>query len=466
MGITSRLAGFVVDTSFSDIPGDVIEKSKDMMLNVASAGLAASGQREVDIITQYVEDMGGKPVSTIMGRGVRSSPLYAALANGFMMDLPDYDGAVRRRNNSAARKIGPAVMAVGECMALSGKEVLLAFTLGCEVSTKLGAAGDLDDPIQPRMARYGWNVGTVAGVVGAAAAVGKLLGLGQEPMESALGIAVSQASGLNRNIGTAVTSFEGGQAAMKGIMAAMLAQRGLAGAQNDIEADEGFFGCYRRDTRETMVDEDEFFHTLANPYDVIFPGMLLKFYPCSSDNGTPVEATLRVVKEHQITPEQVQSVHVAVIQPHTVMYTRPETGQQAQKSVQYCAAVALVHGPPQLHHFTDKAVQDPDPRVRAVMSKVTWEATEQSTLEVPNPSTVTITLTNGEQVSYRAKYEKGHPGNPLTPQELDTKFAACARDKLSPDQIKGAIDQFHHLDELPNVAPLVSIMGGEPGRTQ
>ena len=112
-------------------------------------------------------------------------------------------------------------------------------------------------------------------------------------MESALGIAVSQASGLQMNTGSAVTPFENGKAAMNGIMAAILAQKGLAGAPNAIETKYGFFDCYRRDKN---VDEDEFFRALANPYDVIDPGMLLKFYPCGSHTATAVEATLHLTE--------------------------------------------------------------------------------------------------------------------------------------------------------------------------
>ncbi|MEC9309756.1 MAG: MmgE/PrpD family protein [Chloroflexota bacterium] len=455
MGITSRLASFVVDTSFSDIPGNVIQMSKQMMLNSAAAGLGASADTAVDTIIQLVEEMGGKPECTIMGRSIRSSPLYAALSNGVMMDLPDYEGAVRRRVCASSRVVSPAVMALGERMAMPGREVLVAFTLGCEVSTKVGAAGDLDELIRPRMVNYGWHLAAVAGVIGAAAAAGKLLGLGQHEMESTLGVAVSQASGLQMNTGNAVTPFENGKAAMNGIMAAILAQKGLTGAQNALEAKYGFFDCYRRDNN---VDEDQFFRSLANPYDVIDPGMLLKLYPCGSHTATAVEATLQLVEQHKINPEQVRSVRATVVEPHSGTLLRtPEAGLEGKKSIKYCMAVSLVHGRPQLHHFTDEAVHDPE--VRAVMDRITWEATEQATKEVPSPSTVTITLTDGREVSHRAKYEKGHPGNPLTPQELDSKFSECSLNKLSPDQIKETIDRFHHLDELPNVAPLIALLG-------
>ena len=98
-----------------------------------------------------------------------------------------------------------------------------------------------------------------------------------------------------------------------------------------------------------------------------------------------------------------------------------------------------------------------------MMSRVKWEATEQATKEVPIPSTVTITLTNGREVSCRAEYEKGHPGNPLTPEELDAKFVDCSRNKLSPEQVKQAVDQFNRLEGLPNVAPLFRLLGGYAG---
>ena len=456
MGLTSRLASFVVDTTFSDLPGNVAEMSKQMMLNSAAVGLAAAAETSVDTIIQFVEEMGGKPECTIMGRGIRSSPIYAALVNGVMMDLPDYEGAVRRRVSASSRVVSPAVMALGERMALPGREVLLAFALGCEVATKVAAAGDLDELIRPRMVDYGWHLAAVAGVIGAAAAAGKLLGLGQREMESALGVAVSQASGLQMNTGSAVTPFENGKAAMNGIMAATLVQKGLTSVQGALETTYGFFDCYRRDNN---VDEDAFFRSLANPYDVIDPGMLLKFYPCGSHTATAVEATLRLVEQHKIIPEQVLAVRASVVEPHGGTLMRaPETGLEGKKSIKYCMAVSLVHGRPQLHHFTDKAVHDP--QVIAVMDRITWEPTEQATKEVPSPSAVNITLTNGQEVSHRAKFEKGHPGNPLTQQELDSKFAECSQKKLSPDDIKEAIDRFHHLDELPNVAPLIALLGG------
>src|SRR5262245_35447370 len=114
MGLTSRLAAWVVDTGFDDLPAEVVEKSKQMMLNSAAVGIAMADEQEVEIISGYIEALGAKPQATVLGRSMRTSPPYAALLNAVMMDLPDYEGAVRRRGCSSSRVIAPAVMAVAE----------------------------------------------------------------------------------------------------------------------------------------------------------------------------------------------------------------------------------------------------------------------------------------------------------------------------------------------------------------
>ncbi len=242
---------------------------------------------------------------------------------------------------------------------------------------------------------------------------------------------------------------------MSGVMSAMLAQKGFTAAPNVIEDSSGFFGCFRRDTN---VDENEFIHRLGNPYDVIDPGVALKLYPCGSATHTSIDAILHLIEQHNITPEQVQSVRVA-IPPNLVMpFTHPETGLQGKFSLTYCMAVALLHGQPRIHHFTDEEVNNS--QVRDLLDRVAVETTEQSTLEVSRPSTVTITLTDGRQVSHRVQHPRGHPANPLTRDELDAKFEYCSSEILPPEGVQAAIDQFRRLEEIPDVAPLAAMLGG------
>ena len=454
MGLTSRLAAFAVGRSFSDIPAQAIGNCKQMMLNAAAVGLAGSAEKEGQIIAEYVQQVGGSTHCTVIGTAIRTSPVNAALANGTMVHVLDYDEAILRRANHPSNSIYPTVMALGEQLAATGKEALAAFTIGCEVSTKIGIVGDLDK-LQPPISSLGWHLEGVAGTIGSTAAAGKLLKLGQEQMENALAIAVSEASGIKSNFGTSTKSLHCGRAAMNGIMAAMLAQKGFTGAKDAIEGPKGFLDCFRRDRN---VDEDDFIRQLGNPFDVVDPGMALKLYPCGSATHTAIDAALRLRSEHKINPKEVRSVRVA-IPPHMAMpFPRPETGLQGKFSVHYCVATALVHGQPRIHHFTDAAVRDPE--VVAMLDKTTVETTEKATKEVSRPSTVALTLAGGQEIACRIEHPKGHPSDPLTAQELEDKFLYCSRDILPPERRECVIAQFRRLEELSNVQPLFSALGG------
>jgi 2-methylcitrate dehydratase PrpD len=458
-GITSRLAAFVVRTDFDALPPEVVERSKEQMLNAAGIGLAGLAELEGQVITQFVQDRAGTPTCTVLGAPFRSTPEYAALANGTLVHALDFDENVERRANHPSNEMFPTVMAVGEQVGASGPDVIAAFALGCEVSTKIGAAGDLDEQF-PSITRHGWNPQPVAGVFGATAAAAKLLGLTQEQLENAFGLAASQASGLLVNTnGTSSKPLQAGIAAMKGILCATLAGRGMTGARDGIEAERGYLDAIRRDRD---IDADEFIGRLGNPYDVIDPGVRLKVYPCGSYTHVSLEAMLRLIEEHGVQADDVAAIEVAV-PPRWGMtgaaIQHPETGTRAKFSMAYVMAVALVYGPPRIEHFTNEAIRDP--KLVRLLDRVTVVTTEKPTERATRPSTVTVTLTDGRILSHRAEFAKGHRHNPVTQADMDAKFEACVRGRLPADLVRPTITAFRTLDALADVRPLFASLGGQ-----
>ena len=451
MGITSRLAAFALETASDDIPAPVMDRAKEMMLNVAGIGLAGVREPEGSIIIDFVRERGGAPACSVIGAGLQTTPEHAALANGTLVHVLDFDENVERRSNHPSNVLFPTVMAMGEATGASGRDVVAAFAIGCEVSTKLGGAGDLDAQF-PRLPTYGFTAQAVTGTFGAAAAAARLLGLDQVELENAFGLAASQASGLLVNHGTSSKPVQAGTSSMKGILCTTLAQRGLTGARDAIEAERGFFDAFRRDRD---VDEDEFIGRLGAPYDVIDPGVRLKIYPCGSYTHVSLEAMLELIREHDIGPDDVRAIEIAV-PPRWGMtgaaIQHPETGIAAKFSMAYVMAVALVYGPPRIHHFTDEAVRDP--ALVRLLDLVTVVTTEKPTERATRPSRVTITLTDGRVVSHRAEFAKGHRNNPVTAADMDEKFAACAAGLLPDDRIRPTIDAFRALDTLPDVRGL------------
>ncbi|MCH8226610.1 MAG: MmgE/PrpD family protein, partial [Chloroflexi bacterium] len=183
-GFTQRLARFALEHSLGGMPSPIKDVSINMMINAAAAALAGAGQPESLTITRFVQDMGGNGKCTVIGMGLRTSPVNAALANGAMVRLLDFDDEIPGLDIHPSSVIFPVVMALAEMNGDTGRDVLNAFAVGCEITGKLRRMLGPADPPGPVA-----SVDGIAGAVGAAAAAGRLLGLDQDRMESALGLA-------------------------------------------------------------------------------------------------------------------------------------------------------------------------------------------------------------------------------------------------------------------------------------
>ena len=458
MGFTSRLAHFVLESnSLEHLTAEVVKRSKEMMVNAAAAALAAAAQPEGQTVTRFVQEMQGNGKCTIIGMGLRTSPVYAALANGLMVHLLDFDDEVIPRSVHPSSVVFPVVLALGEMNGCTGKDVLTAYALGCEVLSKLAGIGSLDGVEQGLPPVPSWHWDGVAGAIGATVAASLLLGLTQEQLENALGIACGQAAGIPANLATGSRALQCGKAAMSGVTAALLARRGFTGARNALETPGGLLELYWG--RES-AHRERFFDHLANPYDIVHPGVTLKFYACGSASHTSIEAVLQLVQQYQIKPDQVESVRVSVT-PRALEhlpFPTPRNGWEARFCLSYIVAATLLHGQPLIDFFSDAAVQDE--AVRQMMDRVTVEASETPSVLTPSPSSIELTLTDGRRLQHRAEFARGQPELPLDTQELDAKFLYCTRYILPPDHIEEAIDSFRNLENIENVTGMVSVLGG------
>lgn len=492
MGITAQLAEWVSVTTLPDLPAQVVDHSKAMMINAAAVALAGAAQPESRAITQLLQEMRGNGKCTVIGMGVRTSPVYAALANGAMVRLLDFDDEISPRGAHPSSVVFPVVMAVGEMNGCRGQDVLAAFALGCEVFSKVSAllgaelASSLGNEstgsrLAPRPVGA-WHPDGVAGVMGAAAAAGRLLGLSQVQLQQALGLAAGQAGGIIASQSTPGEAFQCGQAAMNGLMSALLVHRGFGGVRNAIEAPGGLLDCYGRgDTHRARVveavnprgeavlsltapsnprDEAAFIASLGDPWDVLRPGVTIKVFPCHSASHTAIDATLQLLQQYRISSAQVTSARVSVTPAalQALPFARPRTGWEARSSLGYAVAAALIHGQPLLESFTDAAVQDP--QIQGMLDRITVATDETPTPAIPRPSTVTLSLADGRNIRHRVEYARGQPELPLEPREVDAKFLYCTRYILPPDHIEGALGQFRDLENVADITGLASILGG------
>ncbi len=444
-----------------NLPPEVAERAKEMMVNAAAVALAAAAQPDSRTLTRFAQDMQGNGRCTIIGMGLRSSPMYAALANGAMLHLLDFDDEIAGRGIHPSGAVFPVVMALGEMNGSPGADVLAAYILGCEVIAKLESRGAGDSwgltPDPEPESKPGRTVRGAAGAIGAAIAAAAVLRLDAAQTENALGLACGAAGGAVGSTPDGARAVQRGQAAMTGVMAGLLAQRGIAAQPGSLEAPGGWLETH---WGRGSPNTDRFFEELGSPFDIMEPGVTLKFYPCATASHTTVEALIQLMQQYQIEPGQVAAVRVGVTPQalESLPFPTPTDGWEAKSCLSYVAAATLLHGHPLIDHFSDLAVQDSN--VRQTMDRVTVEAAETATWLIPNPASVELDLTDGRRLRHRVEYARGYPQLPLDRDELDAKFLYCSRYILPADHIEEAIDSFRDLENIANVTGMASVLGG------
>jgi 2-methylcitrate dehydratase PrpD len=447
------------ESDFSRLSPELLYLSKEMMVNAAAVGLAGAAQQDGQTVTRFAQDMVGNGRCTIIGKGLRTSPVYAALTNGVLIRLLDFDDEIPGSGVHPASVIFPVVMALGEMNGLPGRDVLAAFAAGCEVVSKLqslfsevAARKTEPDPQMPV------SSGTAA-ALGATASAGKLLRLSEPDLLQALLLAYPS-PGADLAVGNAgpVQAYGQGRAAMAGTMAALLAQQGLKAMPGFPGLSAEFAATAGPTPSTTGLDDCDL--ALGSPYDLISRGVSLKLYPCASQAHPVIDASLQLLQQYRFSADEVSAVRVGVTPSAlaALPFPIPANGWQARACVSFVVASTLVYGHPLIDNFTDAAVADP--RVRGLMARVSVEATETPMTSIPFPASVAITLNDGRQLSHRAEFARGLADLPLTTEELDAKFLYCSRYILPPDHIEEAVTRLRDLENIENTTGLFSVLGG------
>jgi 2-methylcitrate dehydratase PrpD len=419
-----ELAARVAQDGLSDrLRTDVAGRVLDLLGNC----LAALSERPAEVVAAVVREWGGTAESTAIGSADRLPAPSAALVNGTLAHSLDFDDTHLPSVLHPSAAVVPAALAVAEAQDASGPSFLDAVAVGVEVTCRLGMAGYDEQRANSVFFDRGQHATAICGTVGAAVAAGMLRGLNAAELTSAIGIASSMGSGVieaNRTGGT-VKRVHCGWAAHAGVIAAALARHGLTGPPTVLE---GRFGLLRAFCGD-QFDIDAVTSGLGERWesDRIF----VKPYPCNHFTHAGVDAALRV-RAAGVDPSDITEITLGV--PEPVLRTiaepiedkrRPRSGYHGAFSGPYTVAAALLGGGGLgvFHEdFADAAVADP--ARLALAARVNVVADPECTAIFPRqfPAVLTVRLAGGEVREERLSHNRGGPENPLSAQELATKF--------------------------------------------
>jgi 2-methylcitrate dehydratase PrpD len=440
MGTTEELAGWLVRSTPGDIPADVVHEARRALVNIVGCALGGARHEAVDITIEALGPFFGAPEAAVLGRADRADALHAALLNGITSHVEDFDDTLPGNYIHASSPVASALLAYASVNPVSGRDLVHAFVLGFEATSRLGNA------TYPSHYTAGWHSTGSVGVFGAAIAIGTLLGLDEQRMIWAIGLAGTQAAGVREQFGSMGKALHPGRAAQNGYAAALLAAKGFTSGAHGIEGPRGWASVTSADHDLAKVTDGlgESWELHVNTY---------KPFPCGIVNHPAIDACIQLHDEHGIAPGDVRQMrlHVAPLVIDLCGKTDIHVGLEGKFSVVHGASVGLVRGRAGLREYTDEAVNDPD--VKAVRERTTREADDPTVTE--DGVHVEVELTDGRVLEKRLTASLGNLQRPLTEEQLDVKFRDQAALVLGAQQVEEALALCRRVDELDNVAELV-----------
>ena len=368
MEVTKKIAEYVVNTSLEDFPPEAITAAKAAIIDCLGCALAGSKEPLADVLVNYLNDLGGNPAATVIGRGFKTSAPEAGLINGAMSHALDYDDITFITKTHPSAVLIPAALPVAEEMGATGREMLLAYLVGFEVACAVG------DAISPAyFDDLGWHPTGPLGALGAAAAAARLLGLDTEQTAMAISLGASQSSGLRQNFGTMTKPFHAGHACKSGITAAKLVRGGFTAGTDALE---GRFGFMRAFSGGNDYDPEKAAQSLGNRCFIIESGIEIKKYPCCGSAHLALDATARILDRSPLNAADIEKIDVVVDfdPPRSLIHDRPQSALEGKFSMQYCLAAAVLDGKVGMDAFTDQQVLRPEAQdlIPKVTRKSLW----------------------------------------------------------------------------------------------
>ena len=438
---TKTLCAHLASAHYGDLTPAAVREARRGILDWIGCALAGSTHPTIGKLLGVLKELGGKQQATVIGHDLKLGLLDAALANGQMGHVLDLDdthmgGVVLH----ASSPVLAALFALAERAPVSGADLMLAYVVGFEAGVRAGRAS-------PGHHKGGWHPTGTLGSIAAGVAAGKFIQLSAQQLVYAMGIAATQAAGMQLNRGTSCKSFHAGKAASNGVLAALLAQSGFDSSQEIVEGKKGFCHIYS-DTAEP----EQLVAGLGEIW--MIEGNGHKPYACGILLHALIDA---VIVLRRYASADLSTLEEMVLQVHpqalTVSgITEPATGLQAKFSALHSAAVAFADGAAGIAQYTDaKAV---DPGIVALRRKIKLVVNES----LRKDEALATLTTGGVKHELHIEHASGTVFNPMTDSAIEEKFKANSIPIVGEERARKICDMVWSLERQTDVRDLIALM--------
>lgn len=443
---TKKIVDYAIEFEYNDIPEYVVEHSKVIILDNLGAMLAASNPKypASKIISEFVKEQGGSSESTIIGREYKAPSSNAALANGTFAYLCDIESYHVKSVLHETSVVLPSVLAVGEKVNATGKELITSFILGIDLAPRLSYA------LNPNsLYSRGFHPSAIVGCLGAALAVSKLLDLDHNQTKNAFGLAATQSSGLLswENDPTEMSRpFGCGVAARNGVTAALLAEKGFGGP----EVLKGKYTVFNAFSSEKHLEA--LFSELGSRFEIT--EQTIKLHSSCAFTHTGLDAFLKIMKDQNLTPSDIIKIDVRFAANGAKLI---DASELKSHNIQYILSVAAHKGEVKVD---DILFEQTDPSIWELSKKVNLIYDKELEPYFPKTMPTIVTVkTKNRSFTERVDSAKGTPENPITHNEIKSKYqklASTTIDKSLTDEIAIKVDELDKLDDIHKLTQLLN----------
>ncbi|MFO1310498.1 MAG: MmgE/PrpD family protein [Burkholderiales bacterium] len=439
--VTRILAEFVANRPAGSLPADVLREAHRTFANWMGCAIGAADHATLRAAMAAVQDLAPSPQASVLGRAERVDMASAALLNGISSHTFDYDDTHLRTIIHPAGPVASAALAVAEHAGASGQALVEALVLGIDVSCRVG------NTIYPDHYDRGWHITGSTGMLGAAAACARLLGLDADRTAMALGIAASQPVGVREQFGSMTKPFHPGGAARAGLTSALLARHGFTASPRALEAPRGIVQTFSAKCAWNEITDQ-----LGERFEVSFN--TYKPFACGIVIHPSIDGCVQLRNAHGIKPDDVERVELRV---HSLVReltgkTSPRSGLEGKFSVFHACAAGLVFGRAGEREFSDEIVLRPDvvalrDRVRIVVDDSIDEAAAD----------VTITCRDGRKHHVLVEHAIGSLERPMSDADLAAKFRDLVDPVLGDGRAERLFSDAMKIGSAPDVRALVAL---------
>jgi 2-methylcitrate dehydratase PrpD len=437
---TETLAKFIASLKYADLPEEVVNKTKDTILDTLGCGLAGYtlAEEEIKPLLELIIENGGQPEATIFGRGTKTTCLNAAFLNSVIAHTIDFDDTHVPALAHFGSCTVPVALALAEKIGATGKDMITAVVAGFETGGRVGRS------VMPTHYQK-WHSTSTNGTIAAAGTAARLLKLSSDETEMVLGMAADQAAGGRYCLdhGDFTKSLHPGMAAFKGVLSALLVQKGAIGPRGFFEYPTGYCNVYSAEPAPDKIAEN-----LGKPFEIMINDV--KVFPSILCSHTPIQAALEIVQQNNISSEDVEKINVtiAALAKGQGCNYEPDSPLAARLSIPYCVALAVHEKNVKVECFDLTRINDP--KIRALMSKVNMlQDTELNKLLPALPAHVEIITRDGKIYKSYSPYPKGSVKNPMTREEIRDKFLSLVLHTVKRSQADEIINIINQLEKFP-----------------